>query len=352
MEKLINNAENANSMLYVNFNQDGSCFAIGTQTGFMILNSIPFKNNFCRDMNGGIGIIEMLNRSNIVALIGGGKSPRYSSNKLVLWDDHKQKEISEMRFMSSVKNVKMKRDRIFVVTEDKIYIFNFNTLEILQSLETKNNTKGIISISLNENNIIAYPGKEIGSVQIKDLDNKQYDRIIKAHKGPINFLQLNKDGTILATASDKGTLVRLFDTSTGNTLQELRRGTENAEIYSIAFDNTNRFLAVSSDRKTVHIFIINKEKEIQQEQNEKEENSVSNKKSMFGNFANYFGFGKKYFNSEWSFAQFKVNSTKSICTFGPDNSIIVVSNEGKYYQATFDPKVGGECKKIQEKNIF
>ena len=189
-------------------------------------------------------------------------------------------------------------------------------------------------------------------MQIKDLDNKQYDRIIKAHKGPINFLQLNKDGTILATASDKGTLVRLFDTSTGNTLQELRRGTENAEIYSIAFDNTNRFLAVSSDRKTVHIFIINKEKEIQQEQNEKEENAVSNKKSMFGNFANYFGFGKKYFNSEWSFAQFKVNSTKSICTFGPDNSIIVVSNEGKYYQATFDPKVGGECKKIQEKNIF
>ena len=103
MEKLQNNSEKPNSMLYINFNQDSSCFAIGTQTGFRILNSIPFKNNFCRDMNGGIGLIEMLNRSNIVALIGGGISPRYSSNKLVLWDDHKQKEISEMRFMSSVK---------------------------------------------------------------------------------------------------------------------------------------------------------------------------------------------------------------------------------------------------------
>ena len=66
----------------------------------------------------------------------------------------------------------------------------------------------------------------------------------------------------------------------------------------------------------------------------------------------FFGIGKKYFNSEWSFAQFKVNSTKSICTFGPDNSIIVISNDGKYYHASFDPKVGGECKKIQEMNIF
>ena len=35
MEKEPNkNSENANSMLYVNFNQDGSCFAVGTQTGF------------------------------------------------------------------------------------------------------------------------------------------------------------------------------------------------------------------------------------------------------------------------------------------------------------------------------
>jgi WD40 repeat protein len=351
MEKLQNNSEKPNSMLYINFNQDSSCFAIGTQTGFRILNSIPFKNNFCRDMNGGIGLIEMLNRSNIVALIGGGISPRYSSNKLVLWDDHKQKEISEMRFMSSVKNVKMKRDRIFAVTEDKIYVFNFNTLELLDTLETKNNTKGIVSISLIGNNIIAYPDKnEIGSVRVKDYD-KQSEIVIKAHKGPINFLQLNRDGTILATASDKGTLIRLFDTSTGDAIQELRRGTENAEIYSIAFDNTNRFLAVSSDRKTVHIFIINKEDKVELSENEGG-NAASNKKNMFGNFANFFGIGKKYFNSEWSFAQFKVNSTKSICTFGPDNSIIVISNDGKYYHASFDPKVGGECKKIQEMNIF
>ena len=98
---------------------------------------------------------------------------------------------------------------------------------------------------------------------------------------------------------------------------------KNAEIYSIAFDNTNRFLAVSSDRKTVHIFIINKEDKVELSENEGG-NAASNKKNMFGNFANFFGIGKKYFNSEWSFAQFKVNSTKSICTFGPDNSIIIL----------------------------
>ena len=352
MEKNQNKITESNQMLFANFNQDASCFAVGTETGFRIINSIPFKNNFCRDMNGGIGIIEMLNRSNIVALIGGGKSPRYASNKLVLWDDHKAKEISEMRFMSDVKNVKMKRDRIFVVTEDKIYVFNFNTLEHIDTLETNNNVKGLISISIKGNSIVAYPDKlEIGSVRVKDYD-KQNEIKIKAHKGPIHYLQLNKDGTILATASDKGTLIRLFDTTTGESIQELRRGTDNAIIYSIAFDENNKFLAVSSDKKTVHIFIINLDDKNKIDKNDIEEINASNKKSVFGKVSNFFGMGKKYFNSEWSFAQFKVNSHKSICTFGPENSIIIITSDGKYYQVSFDPKTGGECKKIQEQNIF
>lgn len=343
--------EDANSMLYVNFNQDGSCFAVGTQSGFRIINSCPFKNNFYRDMNGGIGVIEMLNRSNIVALIGGGKSPRYSSNKLVLWDDHKAKEISEMRFMSHVRNVKMKRDKIFVVCDEKIYVFNFNTLELLDQLETCNNPRGIISISVKGNNIVCYPEKGgVGIVRIKDYD-KQTEISINAHKGPINCLQLNSDGSLLATASDKGTLIRLYDVNTGNLLQELRRGAENADIFSIAFDESNKFLAVSSDRKTIHIFNINKDAKAENTDNNEE--AATNKRSVFGKIANIFGMNKQnYFNSEWSFATFKVNSPKSICAFGPDNSIIVVSNDGKYYQATFDPKRGGECVKTQENDIF
>ncbi|MCQ2818258.1 MAG: hypothetical protein MJ252_13405 [archaeon] len=86
------------SMLYVTFNQDATCFAVGTETGFSIYNSYPFKDNFTRDMNGGIAIIEMLNRSNILALVGGGTKPKYDSNKVVIWDDHQAKSISELRF--------------------------------------------------------------------------------------------------------------------------------------------------------------------------------------------------------------------------------------------------------------
>jgi WD40 repeat protein len=59
---------------------------------------------------------------------------------------------------------------------------------------------------------------------------------------------------MLATASDKGTLIRLFNVEKGTFLLEVRRGSERADLYSIAFDPLSKFIACSSDRGTIHIF--------------------------------------------------------------------------------------------------
>ena len=52
------------------------------------------------------------------------------------------------------------------------------------------------------------------------------------------------------------------------------------------------------------------------------------------------------FKSEWSFAQFKVpGDAKSICSFGPENTINIVTYDGKFITAEYDPVKGGDCQK-------
>lgn len=85
----------------------------------------------------------MLYRCNILALVGGGNSPKYPSNKVMLWDDHQSKCIAELSFRTDVKGVRLKADKIIVVVESKIYVYNFSDIKLLDSIETAKNPKGI-----------------------------------------------------------------------------------------------------------------------------------------------------------------------------------------------------------------
>jgi hypothetical protein len=126
-------AENQqNELLFVGFNQDFGCFACGTDNGFRIFNIEPFKETFRRVFTGGgIGIVEMLYRCNLLALVGGGRNPRYPPNKVMIWDDHQNRCIGELSFRSEVKGVKLRRDRVIVVLLTKIYCYRFSDLKLL-----------------------------------------------------------------------------------------------------------------------------------------------------------------------------------------------------------------------------
>jgi len=59
---------------------------------------------------------------------------------------------------------------------------------------------------------------------------------------------------MLATASDKGTVIRVFAVPSGDKLFQFRRGSYPARITSMAFNHNSEYLVVGSDTETVHIF--------------------------------------------------------------------------------------------------
>eukprot|EP00128_Syssomonas_multiformis_P012865 Colp12_sorted_trinity150504_noHs@30834 len=322
----------ASGLLYIGFNQDQGCFACGMDTGFRIFNSDPLKENSRRDFeDGGIGYVEMLFRCNYLALVGGGKNPKYPPNKVMIWDDLKAKCVIELEFRSEVKAVKLRRDRIVVVLENKIYVYTFTqTPTKLHVFETCDNPNGLCALCPNSSNsLLAFPGRQKGQVQLVDLgDAKKTPHIITAHENALSFITLNIQGTLLATTSEKGTLVRVFDTETGTKLHELRRGVDRAVISCINFAHDSSMLCVASDKGTVHVLAL--------------KNPEKNQQALLAPAKEFL---PSYFSSQWSFARFTVPPSRSViaCAFTADkNAILALCNDGTCRKYVFD--VGGECR--------
>lgn len=54
---------------------------------------------------------------------------------------------------------------------------------------------------------------------------------INAHQGELACLAVNPQGSMVATASNKGTLIRVWDVARRSQLVELRRGSDPATLY-------------------------------------------------------------------------------------------------------------------------
>ena len=198
----------------------------------------------------------MLFRSNILALVGGGPIPKYPPNKVMIWDDYQNRAVGELAFKSPVLSVRLRKDRIAVALEHRVDLYDLEDLRLLQSIETAANPEGLLSLSVSEDSLVlACPGLHAGQLRVELLDTKR-TRIIDAHNSQLAALALSHNGKYVATASEKGTLIRIFNTADGGRLREVRRGSDPAKIFSIAFSRGDapEWLAATSDKGTAHVF--------------------------------------------------------------------------------------------------
>ncbi|KAJ2529634.1 autophagy protein, partial [Coemansia sp. RSA 1937] len=220
---------------------------------------------------GGIGIVEMLFCTSLVALVGSGDQPTLSPRRLQIINTKRQSIICELTFPTSILAVKLNRRRLIAVLEEQIYVYDISNMKLLHTIETPPNQSAICAMSpSSENCFIAYPTPASTSVasrpgavpeipattdvMVFDANACEAINIIQAHKSPVSCLAMNRDGTMLATASDKGTVIRVFSLPGAQKIAQFRRGAYPAKIHSLTFNATSTLLLVSSDTDTVHIF--------------------------------------------------------------------------------------------------
>lgn len=327
------------------FTNDKSMFCICHDQGFLVCKSNPFAILNNRILGGEISFAQMLDTSNIIFLAsGGGEKPKYPLTHVIMFDDHKGKPVAQLQVGHRVKNIKANSKRLFVVGKNKIFVFKTEDLSNVGTFESyEDDEEGICSLAGSKDIIVfAYPSRTEGYINIMTIKDKITDvRSFFLHNKKIACIELNKKGDRLLSSSIGGTLIRLFDTNTGDILDDFKRGNDKAQIYSLSFSSDDKFICCSSDSGTIHIFKRN-------EYDQEEINEINTVTKKFGkdiliktiiNRAQATNIAKSR-----KFAFCRTNEETSFCAFNEKDeiSLVSVNDEGKFMKISFDKNKGGE----------
>lgn len=156
------------------------------------------KNSIVFDA--GLGLVQMMGNANYLALVGGGRSPKFPQNKAIIWDDSKSKIALEIATLTAVRGVQISKTRIAVVLQNSVRVYAFRKPpQPLAKYETSDNLLGLCCLT---EDILVFPGRTPGQVQVVTLATDSVS-IIPAHSSNLGALQLSSDGGLLATASEK-----------------------------------------------------------------------------------------------------------------------------------------------------
>nr|GEU65662.1 autophagy-related protein 18b isoform X2 [Tanacetum cinerariifolium] len=250
----------ANPIRCASFNQDNSCFVIGTKDGFRIFDSNTGKLLYERDI-GAFVIVEMLFSSSLLAIVGAGEQASLSPRRLCLFNTETGTALRELNFLTSILAVRVNRKRLIVVLQGKTFIYDINSLVILDTIDTVPNLKGLCAFSpCLDDCFLALPASTTkGSVLVYNAIDLHSHCEIDAHRSPLTAMVFSSNGMYIATASEQGTIIRVHSISDATKSYSFRRGTYPSTVYSLSFGPSiglPDILLATSSSGSVHAFLL------------------------------------------------------------------------------------------------
>uniref|UniRef100_A0A915CB22 WD repeat domain phosphoinositide-interacting protein 2 n=2 Tax=Parascaris univalens TaxID=6257 RepID=A0A915CB22_PARUN len=240
----------------VTFNEDFTSLAVGRNCGYSLYSlhdavntlTVIFNDSVYED----VVIAEHLYSSALVLVVN-----RQSPRKLRVHNFAKGEEMGIYSYSNNILAVKLNLSLVVVTLEESIHVHNIRTMKELYTVKNMaRNPHGLVTLSSSDASFLIYPTSSTsGQVDVFDAVNLRVVQSITAHDSPLAAISLNSNGDLLATASNKGTVIRVFSLPSGDRLFEFCRGiTRCAKIHSLAFSLDSSYLCSSSNTQTVHIF--------------------------------------------------------------------------------------------------
>ena len=278
-------------------------------------------------------MVKMYNKSNIFGIVGSGNNPKLKNDEVIIWDDLKSKIIYKFLIKKIVLNLILTFDKIVIVCRRNIYVFNLQNdlkdFQLIDIINTGDNDLGLVAVNYNPQKfIIVYPSTEEskGKLTIKNYKLKNYI-YLNPHNTNITYITLNKDGNLLATASENGEQIRIFETKNGELLDELYRKKENNNNIKFIFID-NKYVGTSCQNGVINVWSLKKSMK----------NIDETEKKPFGeetiNISNIHGF---LINKETNIKEIilKDKNYENI-QFGIKNILIVITSSGEYFKVKFE----------------
>ncbi|KAM9456964.1 WD repeat domain phosphoinositide-interacting protein 1 isoform 2-T2 [Clarias gariepinus] len=338
------------------FNQDSTSLAVGTKEGYRLFSITAVDKLECihESENPDVYIVERLFSSSLVVVVSHSMPRRMN-----VYHFKKGTEICNYSYSNSILAVRLNRQRLVVCLEESIYIHNIKDMKLLKTLlNTPSNPSGLCALSINHSNsYLAYPGSAtIGEIILYDANNLNTVTVIPAHDSQLAAITFNASGSKLASASERGTVIRVFSIPEGQRLFEFRRGMKRyVNISSLSFSPDAQFLCASSNTETVHIFKLEQHGHGREEENPSWSAYVG---KMFSAASSYLPAQVSgMMSQDRAFATVRLNThghkhTCTLTTIQKLPRLLVASSEGQLFIYNIDPQDGGECTLVHNHRLL
>lgn len=209
----------------------------------------------------GVGAIALLGDTRIVAVAGGGLRPICPVDQVQVLDRNSfgQKQvIRTIQLGAPVRRVVMVGARLIVsLTATTLAIHTFTGQSLFESPAAGGDLHSapMPLATCHFSSTLAFAASE-KRVQLVNFQNDLHivpvlPAPIEVHMNPITAIALSPEGSLFATSSERGTLIRVWRAADGSQVSEVRNSSTASVIRQLCFIGTSHIFCVSSDRVKV-----------------------------------------------------------------------------------------------------